>query len=73
MSRFPRPCTDNGTEADRGVTTASGIHTVPFTAEVMRITGLVPDAMANAWEQVSLSDLSPKGPQSPPKDTSLPT
>ena len=53
--RFPRPCTDNGTEADRGVTTASGIHAVPFTAEVMRITGLVPDAMAHAWEQVFLS------------------
>ena len=40
---------------DRGVTTASGIHAVPFTAEVMRISGLVPDAMANAWEQVFLS------------------
>ena len=40
---------------DRGVTTASGIHAVPFTAEVMRITGLVPDAMADAWEQVFLS------------------
>ena len=54
-SRFPRPCTDNGTEADRGVTTASGIHAVPFTAEVMRITGLVPDAMVDAREQVFLS------------------
>lgn len=72
MSRFPRPCTDNGTEADRGVTTASGIHAVPFTAEVMRITGLVPDAMANAWEQVSLSDLSQKSPQTPPSDIILP-
>ncbi len=40
---------------DRGVTTASGIHAVPFTAEVLRITGLVPDAMADAWEQVFLS------------------
>ena len=40
---------------DRGVTTASGIHAVPFTAEVMRITGLVPDAMADAWERVFLS------------------
>ena len=40
---------------DRGVTTASGIHAIPFTAEVMRITGLVPDAMAHAWEQVFLS------------------
>ena len=40
---------------DRGVTTASGIHAIPFTAEVMRITRLVPDAMAHAWEQVFLS------------------
>ena len=40
---------------DRGVTTASGIHAIPFTAEVMRITGLVPDVMADAWEQVFLS------------------
>ncbi len=40
---------------DRGVTTASGIHAVPFTAEVMRITGLMPDAMADAWEQVFLN------------------
>lgn len=55
MSCFPRPCIDNGTEADRGVTTASGIHAVPFTAEVMRITGLVSDAMADAWKQVFLS------------------
>ena len=31
------------------------IHAVPFTAEVMRITRLVPDAMAHAWEQVFLS------------------
>ena len=40
---------------DRGVTTASGIHAVPFTAEVMRITGLVPDAMADSWEQLYLN------------------
>ena len=40
---------------DRGVTTASGIHAVPFTAEVIRITGLVPDAMADSWEQVFLN------------------
>ena len=53
--RPSRLCTDNGLEADRGVTTASGIHAVPFTAEVMRITGLVPDVMADAWEQVFLS------------------
>ena len=40
---------------DRGVTTASGIHAIPFTAEVMRITGLVPTSMADSWEQVFLS------------------
>ena len=40
---------------DRGVTTASGIHAVAFTAEVMRVTGLVPDAMADSWEQVFLN------------------
>ena len=40
---------------DRSVTTASGIQAVTFTAEVMRLTGLVPDAMANAWEQVFLN------------------
>ena len=40
---------------DRGVTTATGIHAIPFTAEVMRITGLVPDAMTHTWEQVFLS------------------
>ena len=40
---------------DRGVTTTSGIHAVPFTAEVIRITGLVPDAMADSWEQVFLN------------------
>ena len=40
---------------DRGITTASGIHAVPFTAEVMRITGLVPDSMAGSWERLFLS------------------
>ena len=40
---------------DRGVTTASGIHAVSFTAEVMRITNLVPDAMVDSWEQVFLN------------------
>ena len=40
---------------NRGITTASGIHAVPFTAEVMRITGLVPDAMVDSWEQVFLN------------------
>ena len=42
-------------EAEQGVTTTSGIHAVPFTAEVLRITGLVPDAMADTWEPVFLS------------------
>ncbi|MGC5023641.1 DJ-1/PfpI family protein [Tsukamurella sp. DT100] len=37
---------------DRGITTASGIHAVPFTAEVMRVTGLYPDDVADAWEQL---------------------
>ena len=40
---------------DRGVTTASSIHAIPFTAEVMRVTGLVPDAMVDSWEQVFLN------------------
>ena len=40
---------------DRGITTASGIHAVPFTAEVMRITGLIPDSMADSWERLFLS------------------
>ena len=40
---------------DRGITTASGIYAVPFTAEVMRITGLVPDSMADSWERLFLS------------------
>ena len=40
---------------DWGVTTASGIHAIPFTAEIMRIIGLVPDAMVDSWEQVFLN------------------
>ena len=40
---------------DRGVTTASGIHAVPFTAEVMRVTRLVPDAIVDSWEQLYLN------------------
>lgn len=40
---------------NRGVTTASGIHAIPLTAEVMRITGLVPDAIVDSWEQVFLN------------------
>ena len=41
--------------SDRGVTTASGIHTVPFTAEVMRITEIAADAVASSGEQVFLN------------------
>ena len=40
---------------DRGVTTASGIHAIPFTAEVNVAPRLAPDAMANAWKQVFLN------------------
>ena len=40
---------------DQGVTTASGIHAVPFTAEIMRITGLVPDAIVDSWKQLYLN------------------
>lgn len=39
---------------DQGITTASGIHAVPFTAEVMRVTGLVPAPVADAWERLYL-------------------
>jgi len=44
--------TDAPAVTDRGITTASGIHAVPFTAEIMRITGLYPVDVANAWEQL---------------------
>lgn len=37
---------------DRGLTTASGIHPVPFTAELMRLTGLYPEPMIAAWENL---------------------
>lgn len=40
---------------NRGVTTASGIHTIPFTAEVMRITEIAADAVASSGEQVFLN------------------
>ena len=53
--RFPHSCTGTAPEDDRGIASTSGIHAVPFTAEIMRITGLVPEAMADAWEQVFLS------------------
>lgn len=39
---------------DQGITTASGINAVPFTAEVMRVTGLVPAPVADAWERLHL-------------------
>ncbi len=40
---------------DRGITTASGVHAVPFTAEVMRVTRLAPEPVINAWEQLYLT------------------
>lgn len=40
---------------NRGVTTASGIHTIPFTAEIMRITEIAADAVASSGEQVFLN------------------
>lgn len=40
---------------DRGTTTASGVHPVAFTAEVMRVVGLYPGAMISAWEQLNLT------------------
>lgn len=40
---------------DRGVTTASGIHAVPFTAEVMRASGLLPPSIIDSWERLYLT------------------
>ncbi len=40
---------------DRGITTASGLYPVQFTAEIMSLTGLYPDDIANAWEQLNLT------------------
>ena len=40
---------------NRGVTTASGIHAIPFTAEIMRITEIAADAVASSGEQVFLN------------------
>lgn len=40
---------------DSGITTASGIRPVPFTAEVMRRVGLFPDDVIDAWEQLNLT------------------
>lgn len=37
---------------DHGITTGSGIHPVPFTAEVMRRIGLYPDDIIAAWERL---------------------
>lgn len=37
---------------DRGITTGSGIHPVPFTAEIMRVTRLYPDAVVDPWERL---------------------
>ncbi|QIK62583.1 thiamine biosynthesis protein ThiJ [Leucobacter viscericola] len=44
---------------DRGITTASGIHPVAFTAEVMRLVELYPDNIINAWEQLNLTGEEP--------------
>lgn len=38
--------------SDRGVTTASGLSAVPFTAEVMRLTGLFPVEVTDAWKHL---------------------
>lgn len=46
---------DAPTVTDRGITTASGVHAVPFTAEVMRVTRLAPEPVINAWEQLYLT------------------
>lgn len=35
---------------DRGVTTAGSVHPVPFTAEVVRLTGLCPESVVAPWE-----------------------
>ena len=40
---------------DQGITTASGIHAVPFTAEVMRVTQLAPEPVITAWEQLHVT------------------
>ncbi|MDO4242339.1 MAG: DJ-1/PfpI family protein [Actinomyces sp.] len=46
---------DQPVVTDQGVTTAGGIHAIPFTAEVMRLTGLNPVEMADAWERLLLT------------------
>ncbi|WP_257210305.1 DJ-1/PfpI family protein [Actinomyces ruminis] len=43
---------DSVVTSDRGVTTASGLNAVPFTAEVMRVTELFPAEVADAWERL---------------------
>lgn len=40
---------------DRGITTGSGVHPVAFTAEVMRVVDLYPEAIISAWEQLNLT------------------
>lgn len=46
---------DEAVVTDRGVTTAGGIHPVQFTAEVMRVIGLYPQAIIDSWEQLYLT------------------
>ena len=40
---------------DKGVITAGGVHPIQFSAEVMRETGLMPQAMVDPWEQLHLT------------------
>ena len=40
---------------DQGITTASGVYAVPFTAEVMRVTQLAPEPVITTWEQLYLT------------------
>ncbi|MBL0887977.1 DJ-1/PfpI family protein [Myceligenerans indicum] len=37
---------------DQGITTASGLQAIPFTAAVARLTGLQPEPVVDAWEQL---------------------
>lgn len=45
--------TDDAVVTDRGITTASGLHSIAFTAEVMRLTGLWPESIIDAWERLN--------------------
>ncbi|MBF0697390.1 DJ-1/PfpI family protein [Actinomyces bowdenii] len=43
---------------DQGITTAAGTDPIPFTAEIMRLTGLAPAPVADAWERLYLTGLA---------------